>query len=228
MSQRSRSARFGSPTGSDAFSLARFITNIRHNMLNGLDAIDWSSFEDAYGNAGETPHRLRALLSDDEEVRREALGELFGSVWHQGTIYSVSARVIPFLVELIGAPQVKEKEPIVVLLASIAGGRGYYEVHEPLGQKLMQFPFDINTKRNAETRAVDAVRRAASSHIPELLQHLESSNESVRTAIARALPFYPEHSALAKSALERALDSETDPDVREMLTESLRALVIQN
>lgn len=197
-------------------------------MLNGLDAIDWSALEDAYGNAGETPHRLRALLSDDEEVREEALNELFGSVWHQGTIYSVSAHVIPFLVELIEAPHVKEKESVVALLASIAGGRGYYEVHEPLSQKLMRFPFDLTTKRSAETRAVDAVRRTASRHIPGLLPHLESPNESVRTAIAQALPFYPEHSALAKSALERALDSETDSDVREILNESLRALVIQS
>ena len=76
-------------------------------MLERLDSIDWSSLTDAYGSAKDVPVRIRALISDDEHIRADALNELFGSVWHQGTIYPVSAYVVPFLIELLAAQCVK-------------------------------------------------------------------------------------------------------------------------
>jgi HEAT repeat protein len=193
-------------------------------MLTGLDAIDWSTLQDAYGSATEVPGRLRALLSDDEAVRSEALSELFGSVSHQGTIYSVSAHVIPFLVELLATPQVKDKPSIIALLASIAGGRGYYEVHDAIIQKLAKRPVDLSAKRSEEMSAVAAVRRAASPHIPGLLPHLAHPESEVRLTVAQALPFYPEHGALSKAALEKARRCESDPEVLEVFDEAFAAL----
>lgn len=194
------------------------------NMLKELDAIDWSSLEDAYGSADEVPNRLRALLSDDKAARSEAFSKLFGSVWHQGTVYSASAHVIPFLVELIAAPHVQDKPSIIALLASIAGGRGYFEVHEPILQKLAKRPIDVSENRREEARAVDAVRRAASPHIPGLLPHLTHLESEVRLAIAEALPYYPEHAVRSKAALAHARVSETDLQIVEAIDEALAAL----
>lgn len=193
-------------------------------MLIGLDTIDWGALQDAYGSAADVPDRLRALLSDDEAVRSEAMGELFGRVWHQGTIYSVSAHVIPFLVELIDAPEVKDKPLIIALLASIAGGRGYYEVHEVIVQKLAKRLVDLSPKRREEMSAVKAVREVASPHIPNLLPHLTHPEAEVRISVAQALPFYPEHGALSRGALEQARRSESDPDALTVFDEALVAL----
>lgn len=73
-------------------------------MLEDLDGVDWASLEHAYGEAADVPDLLRALLSTDSEVREEAVYELFGNIWHQGTVYPASAAAVPFLYELLTAP----------------------------------------------------------------------------------------------------------------------------
>lgn len=193
-------------------------------ILTGLETIDWTVLQDAYGSAAQVPNRLRALLSNDDAVRSEALIELFGSVWHQGTIYSVSAHVIPFLVELLSAPEVKDKPSIVVLLANIAGGRGYYEAHETILQKLAKRPLDFRAKRGEEMRTVEAVRLAASPHIPHLIRHLTHPEPAVRIAVTRPLPLYPEHAAAAAIALEQVRRSESHPEVLEVFEEALATI----
>ncbi len=193
-------------------------------MLTGLEAIDWAALQDAYGSAAEVPNRLRALQSDNDAVRSGAMNELFGSVWHQGSIYSASAQVIPFLVELLGAPEVKDKSSIIALLASIAGGRGYYEVHGAILQKLAKRPIDIDAKLIEEMQVVETVRRLASPLIPRLISHLSHGEPEVRIAIAQALPLYPEHAAAAAVALEKASSTESNSEVLEFFDEALAAI----
>src|SRR3954447_21021818 len=98
-------------------------------MLEGLDEIDWASLTHAHGVATDLPERLRSLLSEDPEVRMEAIAHLLGTIWHQGTVYPASAAAVPFLFELLGHPDVRDKGGIVNLLGCIADGRGYLEVH---------------------------------------------------------------------------------------------------
>src|SRR5262245_59533068 len=98
-------------------------------MLDGLEAVDWASLRHAYGEATDVPGLLRALLSSDPKVREETIYELFGNIWHQGTVYPASAAAVPFLYELLTAPEVQDKPAIAHLLASIAEGVGYLEVH---------------------------------------------------------------------------------------------------
>ncbi len=73
-------------------------------MLEGLDVIDWSSLSHAHGPATDVPQLLRSLLSNDTDVRLEAGAELHERLWHQGTVYSASAAVVPFLFELLNRP----------------------------------------------------------------------------------------------------------------------------
>ena len=53
-------------------------------MLEGLNSVDWGRLTHAYGEAANVPSLIRGLSSDDEEERREGLGELFGTIWHRG------------------------------------------------------------------------------------------------------------------------------------------------
>ncbi len=84
-------------------------------MLDGLDLIDWGSLSHAYGEASDVPEILRSLLSPD--AAEDAAYELYGNIWHQGTVYSATAAAVPFLYELLAQPAVKGRSGIAHLLA---------------------------------------------------------------------------------------------------------------
>ncbi|RFU40283.1 hypothetical protein DZF91_17835 [Actinomadura logoneensis] len=66
-------------------------------MTTGIDEIDWGSLQDAYGPADGFPRLLAAVTAPDPGVREEAVHELFGTVHHQGTLYSSTPHAVPFL-----------------------------------------------------------------------------------------------------------------------------------
>ncbi|MEV4709105.1 hypothetical protein [Actinoplanes sp. NPDC049316] len=59
-------------------------------MLDGLDEVDWAALTHAYGPAHDVP----------ELLREAALSDLYGRIFHQGTVYTATAAAVPFLVEL--------------------------------------------------------------------------------------------------------------------------------
>ncbi|MCW3814678.1 hypothetical protein ONA91_09445 [Micromonospora sp. DR5-3] len=79
-------------------------------MLNRLDEIDWTRLTHAYGTAEDVPDLLRALASDDEDEVEEALSEIIGSIFHQGTVYSATVPAVPILVELASAARHQRSE----------------------------------------------------------------------------------------------------------------------
>jgi len=72
---------------------------------------------------------LRDLASHDEEIRGTALGKLFISIYHQGTVYSASAYAAPFLIKLLRSEATQDKEGLLLLLASLARGDAYHRQH---------------------------------------------------------------------------------------------------
>jgi len=101
-------------------------------MLEDLDKIDWNSLTHAYGEAGDVPNLLRARASSDPETAASAESELFGNIWHQGTVYSATAYAVPFIIELLTSERTVDRVGIVALLAAIADGHSYLEVHGKL------------------------------------------------------------------------------------------------
>src|SRR4051794_34690517 len=97
-------------------------------LLDGLDRIDWSRFHHAYGPANDVPGLLRALGSDDAapETIKEAAKKrgksifeqvtwtLYGNVFHQGSVWGVSAKVVPFLIELLEAGLDEKRRHFIV------------------------------------------------------------------------------------------------------------------
>lgn len=72
-------------------------------VLAGLTDIPWASLRHAYGPAGDVPGILRAILDGDQKTAKEAASELFGNIWHQGTVYQATAPAVPFLARLAAA-----------------------------------------------------------------------------------------------------------------------------
>jgi HEAT repeat protein len=198
-------------------------------MLNGVDSIDWGSLNHAYGEASDVPEILRSLLSP--EAAENAAYELYGNIWHQGTVYSATAAAVPFLYEILAAPGVKGRSGIAHLLASIAAGRGYLEVHavSPHGEKswreiLGKRGKSLEEEISREAAVTASVHRAASSGLPALIPFLKDDEPEIRRAVASALGEYPEHTALSTPALTAAAEREVDEEAREAIQEAIDRL----
>ena len=97
-------------------------------LLAGLDRIEWGRFHHAYGPANDVPGLLRAIASD--ELAPEAIKEaakkrgtsifehvtwtLYGNVFHQGSVWGVSAKVVPFFVEILESDVEVERRRFIV------------------------------------------------------------------------------------------------------------------
>jgi hypothetical protein len=101
-------------------------------MLEGLDQINWNDLEHAYGSAEDVPEQICALASDDKQTREQAYTQLWSNIIHQGTVYSATAYAVPFLIELVESPHVKDKPQLLVLVTALACGSSYHEAHQLL------------------------------------------------------------------------------------------------
>jgi hypothetical protein len=111
-----------------------------------LESPRWRELRHAYGNAEDLPPLLRRLASGDGS----AMSEIFGSVCHQGSVYSASRATVPHLVvtaKAITAPEFRAE--ILVLIGSIRASsddrsdiaitgdlQEWYEAALPQGLKL--------------------------------------------------------------------------------------------
>ena len=198
-------------------------------MLEGLDTIDWASLTHAHGEAANVPGLLRSLLSDDRDVRMMALAELFENIWHQGTVFSASAAAVPLLYELLTSPGVQDKEGVVSLLAAIATGEGClaYEIRVN-GEETMRKVFASRGRSFEEARAreaewMEAMHREVSAGLRHLLPYLRDAE--VRSPVADALGYFPEHASWLMPAIDAALAAESDEHFRQVLTDSKVRLI---
>jgi hypothetical protein len=90
-------------------------------VFAGIDEVEWASLEHAYGPADDVPELLRGLASADPAERERALDGMYGTVHHQGDVYDSTLACIPFLMELVADPAVRDRGSIVELLTSIGG-----------------------------------------------------------------------------------------------------------
>lgn len=214
-------------------------------MLEGLDAVDWSSLSHAHGPATDVPQLLRSLLSKDTDVRLEACAELHERIWHQGTVYSASAAVVPFLFELLSRPdncddggtaagranrddadpQPSADEIAVSLLGCIATGEGWLQYgirvdgEETLRNRLVSHGRSLEDALTEERSALEAIRRGVSAGLQRLLPYL-GNREGLGALVAETLGNFPEHSDWLAPAIDSALASESDEHIRQVLAES--------
>ncbi|MFI1286711.1 hypothetical protein ACH4U5_39185 [Streptomyces sp. NPDC020858] len=167
-------------------------------MPDGIDDIDWAALEHAYGPADDVPDLLRAAGSADAQVRDEALGELFSSLCHQGSVYSATAAAVPFVARLaLDGPG--DRLSLLWLLHGAADGTG---------------------------RAYLRVRRAVAVALPALLGLAADEDASVRRAMVWIVAAGGEASVPLLPLLRARLDMEDDAEVRADLVTALGLLEV--
>jgi hypothetical protein len=192
-------------------------------MLNQLESIPWSTLLHAYGPASDVANQIRALASTDAETRKQALWELCGNIFHQGTRYQATPYAIPFLYELLRTANTPDKHDIIYLLVNLA--LGYEEAFLPDGldpgtfrRYLGEADRQLSRAERAECAkygygpqvdidCYDAVRHG----IPTLLSLLDQDDTPVQQAAIYALSWFPEDAATSMPRLFQLLDKQVDP-----------------
>lgn len=78
----------------------------RHVELAGLEAIQWWALEGAFGAATQVGVALGRCASTDPQEAKAAAWLVGESIAHQQQLYPVTPVAVPFVVELLCAPQV--------------------------------------------------------------------------------------------------------------------------
>jgi hypothetical protein len=195
-------------------------------MLEGLDRIDWSSVEHAYGPAGDVPGLIRDLASDDAATRKQALRTLWSNVIHQGTVYSATSHAVPFLIELLESLTVQDKPELLVYVGALACGSSYHDVHGPLFeasgfyQDEMEQP-EWQARIQEELRWVESARLAVVVGTPVYLKLLDDPIPEVRFSAAYTLAVGRDRASEIIPRLEERLKVEADDRVKASILLSL-------
>ncbi|EXK30667.1 hypothetical protein FOXG_16572 [Fusarium oxysporum f. sp. lycopersici 4287] len=196
--------------------------------LAGLDSIDWSRLNHAYGPADDVPLILRELQSRDPEVYKTALDACWSNIYHQGTRYSASVAAIPFLYALLDSPATEDRETLLYLIVSLAIGHPNWvfpngiEIQEWERRLAVMDPEDRGHAMQ-ELKAYEAVERGLCS----ILRCLNEDSASMRANAGHALAFFPRQSGPSRVALHDLLSRETNDNVRGTIVLALAILFVR-
>ncbi|WBO66734.1 hypothetical protein [Streptomyces camelliae] len=159
----------------------------------------WADLSHAYGPADDIPGLLRAMESEDADVREQAWHDLFSALCHQGTVYDASAPAVPHLARLARHGPGHRRE-LLWLIGGIADG-------------------------SAQPTVRGAARRAVAEVLPDLLPFAHDTDAEIRDAMVLLIAHLGHPYALPLLPLLRArLDAESDPEVREHVVTALALL----
>lgn len=201
-------------------------------MFDGLDEVDWAKLEHAYGPATDVPQLLRALLSTNADERREACDNLHFRVWHQGTIYSASAAIIPFLFELLSHDNDLYRGCAVTVLCCIATGEGWLYGSRIGGGGLKSLNLQetgraLEDSLAKENVVLETIRARVSAGLRSLIPYLneperrKGAEESYLAAlVAEVFGLFPEHSSWTLPIIDAVLEKTSDEYLRQHLLNS--------
>ncbi len=182
-------------------------------MLNAavqqlINKTPWAELDHAYGKAKEVPELLMAIQSADATVRDKGWFELWGNIWHQGTVYPATEPAAKVLLELVSDPVTPDRPQILVMLMNIAHGAGYLQVHaDGCG---CGYNHCSEEDLAAERVWVQAAHNAVRDGLPLLLALLDDADPRVRETVPGTLARLPEVADQAIPAIERRLAVESD------------------
>jgi hypothetical protein len=201
-------------------------------MLSGMDSVDWHRLSHAFGRAEDVPGLLRGLVSQNSDERLEALYRLLETVCHQGTVYEVSPYVVPFLQEVLISPETPDKALPALILASLAEGRSYLEVHALVDQAtrerwqrlLADEGQDFYEQLELERSWARHTHEAIAAHAELLLPFLDHQKSELRHVLATALQHFPDLAPASLPYLRARLVSEPEDHIREAIEQSIAVL----
>lgn len=160
-------------------------------MLDDLDKVAWNEVSHAYGPAADLPTMLRAAASTDADEAEEAVDQLFGTVFHQGTVYTASVPAVAFLAELAVDRTVQPRTQLLWLLGTMADPDETYgptaaEVHAAVGAQapvLLPLLAEADPEvRQAAAYALGQCQGAAATITPRLLERWEVEDDPLVAA----------------------------------------------
>jgi hypothetical protein len=158
-------------------------------VLDGLDEIDWVNLHHAYGSATDIPALLRALANPSAQERDNAIFELHGNLWHQGTVYEATAHAVPFLLQLAASPGTPDRHHILSYLGTLADGASYIDVH----RHAVQFePDELSEQLPKELKWVTDTRNAVKAGEAIYFDCLQAEGHVLCCSAAYALSQFPE------------------------------------
>jgi hypothetical protein len=190
-------------------------------MLEKIQEICWEQLQHAYGTAEDVPSLIQALVTDNYS---QAIYELYGNIWHQGTVYEATPVTIPFLIELLEYESIPSRAEILVLLAHLACGHSYLEVHGDLPwYDSQRNSSDFREQLQKEQEWVESSYLAVSSGMSVYRRLLEDESHQVRSNAAYLLSLFPQSVELVPLLMELQADEE-HPATRASLLLSLGTL----
>jgi hypothetical protein len=170
--------------------------------IEGLDSIPWHQYTHAYGTASEVPKDIRRLASSNPEVREQALWQLLGSIYHQGTLYSATAAATPFILQLALDTRLPDRSKPCEVLDALAESAAVdpAKLRETWEWRRKNFG-EIYSKPTAEMAEEEvanflAVRRALLSRRSKL-QQLRSEKDPEVAKLAGSILKHLDHSGEA-------------------------------
>jgi hypothetical protein len=198
-------------------------------LLDGLDRVPWSRLGHAYGAATDVPPLLRALVDPDQasaslraeaarhgrSVFDEVVWQLYGNVFHQGSVYTASARTVPFFLEILRDGPARPELQCFILeyLTSLAVGYPddtFPDRIDPEAGFAAADGFDVESAaaHGDDERAVVAWHRdtylAVEQGAPELLRFLDVDDDDLAILAMAALTWFPRCADLTGPALLRS------------------------
>ncbi|WP_372725016.1 hypothetical protein [Novipirellula sp.] len=159
-------------------------------MLDGLDDLPWSEFQDHYARpATQMPQLIRTLVTDDVENQRHALEDVFDRICHQASVNPLTVVVIPFLVELLSDGRVQIKAEILSCLRTLAIGLDSDHLYRMtrVNDHLEELSGQSGTRAAAALVCYWRVRKA----VPDFLRLLDHDQLNVRVEAAYNLSWFP-------------------------------------
>jgi hypothetical protein len=192
--------------------------------LDGVDEVEWSKLKDAYGPANKVPALLRALVSGHPDHQKWAAEDLFQTIWHQGTVYTATAAVIPFLYNLLEADGPYDKMVVAHLLAMIADGKpsfSHCERDEQAAARwraiLAKAGRDLDAEISEGRRCSAEIDAQLRRRIDLLYPFLRDPEPEIRRSVAAAMVHFPDIALGLLPDLQEALKAESDRYAQEEL-----------
>jgi hypothetical protein len=135
-------------------------------ILDAIGSVDWAALHHAYHAATDTPGHLVAAAVGDHRCRELAWDELWGTVHHQGTVYSATVAAVPILAALAHWEDYPNRAMALVYLRELAVGDGDHAA---------------------------AVRQAVHDQVPALLANRRDEPEDVQRALLWLLTAFADH-----------------------------------
>lgn len=210
-------------------------SNLGNDILIGIDEVPWQDLRHAYGAADDIPPLLRAIFSDIQKHGDFALHILFGSIWHQGTVYQATQFATPFLIQVLRNDSVllKHRILIVQLLECMANGNSYLAVHYELDPEWYEKHFKENGTNKEEILEeelgnVKAARESVLKQKDQLLELIDLSNQELTCNIYILLGGFQEYSTELFAKFVEKYHQENHHEKKVVILEALRQLALAN